>query len=435
MTARPVIDYIDPAEIIGEAASLSNEEARALEEINRRVAAAESLDSLIDFVFEGTSHIFPCDRIALSFLEDNGRRITARLSRARYSPLLLYPPYSAPIAGTSLEKVLQSGEVRIINDLEQYLKIRPESEVTQLLVQEGARSSLTCPLKVEGRPVGFLFRNSRSSYAYSEHEVLLHALMADRLSQAVEKTLRIDQLTAANKNYMEMLAFASHELKSPLASISLECDMALDGFFGEIQEQQSESLRRIHSRARSLIDTTDDFLNLARFEGNEHKLNISSSVDFIADVIAPAAEMVAAQAREKSIEISLPAPSAQVIVPCDPRAMRTVLNNLLSNAVKYGRENGRVNVALDRSPDTLVCRVRNEGVGFPSEQKRNLFKRFSRLDVPEFKSIRGTGVGLYIVWRTIDSHGGNIWADSEYGKWAEFAFKLPTQIPRPLFAQ
>jgi len=118
---------------------LSPEERSVLDAINQKVAGAESLGRIMDFLFDSTQDVFPCDRIGLSFLEEDGQRVVAHWSRALYEPLLLDKGYAQDLRGSSLETVLKSGDVRIIRDLEHYLSEHPGSASTKLLVREGVR--------------------------------------------------------------------------------------------------------------------------------------------------------------------------------------------------------------------------------------------------------------------------------------------------------
>lgn len=428
---KELIRFIDPAELLRKPASLTTEESDALNEINRRVTGAESLDVVMDFAFSRTKNIFPCDRIGIAFLEDRGRRVVARAARANYSNIVLNEGYSEGMAGSTLQEILQTGRIRVIDDLRAYLDIKPSSRSTAAIVEEGQRSSLTCPLIVEGRPVGFLFRNSKKPAAYSEHEVLIHVLMAERLSQAVEKAWRIAQLSRANEAYMEMLSFASHELRSPLATILMECRMLLDGFAGGLSGEQRASIGRMEKKVQSLVDTTTDYLSLARYEGGRLTLKIAETVDILEDVIKPVLEQLNEYAKDKQMRITIEPETGLNDISCDPGAFQTVFLNLIGNGIKYGEEGGEIRISLNTGGSSFSASVWNTGPGFPPEENNKLFKRFSRIYAPEFKSIRGTGVGLYIVWQLIDLHGGIVNARSEYGKWAEFQFSVPQPAPVP----
>jgi signal transduction histidine kinase len=417
--------YVPPERFRALVPHIKPQQRAALDTINQKVAAAESLEAIISFLFEAAGEVFPCDRISVAFLEDQGRRLVGRSTLARYSPLRLKKGYSEGLAGSSLQQVISGGAPRIIDDLEAYLKAKPQSASTRLLVEEGVRSSLTCPLLVEGRAVGLLFRSSRSTHAYDDYQVMLHTQIAERLSQAVEKAYRIEQLTAANRAYMELLAFASHELKSPLASIIMDGELLTKGYLGELDQRQLKKVQAMVDKANGLLAIARDYLDLARFEGGQFRVNIRSQTALLADVIQPVLDTLEPQLTAAEVTVSLDPALSAVQLACDAELMKIALGNLVGNAVKYGQAGGEIRITAARREDLLAVSVWNRGAGFPKSELSSLFKRFSRLSLPEQKNIKGTGVGLYIVWQIIQLHGGRIWARSEYGQWAEFIFEIP----------
>ena len=94
------------------------------------------------------------------------------------------------------------------------------------------------------------------------------------------------------------------------------------------------------------------------------------------------------------------------------------------------RENGRVRLRTEPTSRGAAFSVWNEGPGFPASQRPRLFRKFSRLDTPELRKRKGTGVGLYTSWRIVTLHGGRIDAMSEEGAWAEFRVEIP-RLPGP----
>ncbi|MEA3365244.1 MAG: GAF domain-containing protein, partial [Candidatus Hydrogenedentes bacterium] len=198
-----IVRYIDVTKVTVPIDEFSPDERTALDNVNHRVASGESLGAVMDFVFESTLNIFPCDRLSIAFVEEDDR-VVSHWSRALYSPLLLQNGYAEDLRQSTLARVRDTGQIRLIENLEAYLEAKQQSASTRLLVREGVRSSMTCPLSVEGRNGGFLFRSSRKPNTYGMHEVFLHSALADRLSQAVEKAYRIEQLTAANRAYTEI---------------------------------------------------------------------------------------------------------------------------------------------------------------------------------------------------------------------------------------
>jgi len=421
-----IITYFDQAPG-GSSWRFADAEQRVLEQINQKVAAGRSLDEVVEFVFSSTAAVLPCDRISLAFLDDDGERLTSHVVKTLYDPIYLQKGFWQGIRGSSLESVIRGGQLRVINDLEAYLAEHPGSVSTKLLVKEGVRSSMTCPLRVDERIVGVLFRSSRRPFAYGEREARLHHAMAERLSQAVEKAWMIERLAAANRAYTEMLGFVAHELKGPLAGLIMEGHLLIAGYLGRLKPQQEERVRRMIQRAEYLTGLVRDYLDLAAVEGGDLKLRVQPGVDVMEAIVKPAVDSTAGVLQESNMNLKIEQPTSTVTADCDPEMLKIVLVNLLSNAAKYGKASGEIRVKVESREGRVFFSVWNEGIGFREADQTRLFKRFSRLATPEFARIRGTGLGLYTAWRIVQLHGGRIRASSEYGKWAEFAFEIPIQ--------
>ncbi len=423
-----VLTYYDMSEVHDDV-TFSAEQQTVLDRINQKVAAAASVESLIDFLFDEVGSICSCDRVAMAFVIDEGRRVVAHYAHASYEPLILGKGYSEQLRGSTLEDIIETGRVRVIGDLQAYLNAKPQSESTKLVCREGIRSSMTCPLSVDGRNVGLLFRSSRQRHAYDIGHVRFHWAIAERLAQAVEKAWRIEQLAESNRAYTEMLGFVSHELKSPVASMIMDAELLVGGYMGEMSDEQIGKIRGMMAKGDYLLGLVNDYLNLARLEGGDMDLNSKIGVDFAADVIAPAIDIVRPQMDAASMRLvmDIPAGAVAVSLECDPGLMKIVAVNLLSNAAKYGVERGEIRVTVGVEDGWVQFSVRNEGPGFDEAAKSKLFRKFSRLDDPELRKRKGTGVGLYTVWRIVHKHGGTIVADSQKGEWAEFTVKLPQQ--------
>lgn len=398
-----------------------------LDTINRKVAGGRSLNEIIEFVFESTSPIMPCDRVGLAFLEEGGKRVVAHYARAKYEPLFLKTGYAADLKGSSLERVMRLGEPRVIGDLELYMRAHPRSDSTKLLLREGVRSSMTCPIVVEGRPLGFFFRSSRFPNAYSEREMRLHTAVAERLGQAVEKAWRIEQLEASNRAYMEMLGFVSHEIKNPLASIISEARILHQGYLGDLDPKQTEMVGKMLRKSEYLLNLTREYLDLARMEEGRMELNARKEVDLLSGIVEPSLEMVQAQVEERKQALDVRVPTG-LPVECDAELMKIVVTNLVGNASKYGNGGGALELSAEKDTRRFLFSVWNEGPGFPESEKQRLFRRFSRLQTPELLGRKGSGVGLYTCWNIVQLHGGRIWADSEVGKWARFSFEIPQPL-------
>lgn len=419
------VRFYDP--VSGEAA-WPEAHAELLGHLHRKLLAGRNLDEILEFVFDETRPVMPCDRIGVAFLEDGGERVVSYWIKADYEPTLLGKGYAGDMKGSTLATVLERGGPRVIPDLQLYLEANPDSHATRLLVKEGVRASMTCPLKVEGRNVGFLFRSSRTANAYTDEHVRFHQAMSELLGQAVEKAWRIEQLDNANNAYLEMLGFVSHELKNPLASMITQASVLRDGLYGELTPRQKEVVEKVMGRAQFLIGLVKDYLDLARLEGRESAPSFSAR-PFVAEVLNPALEMLRPQLDAERIRLELDLPDPDPVVELDPTMLLIVMNNLLGNAVKYGVAEGRVRVTVRTVGDSLEVRVWNQGPGFAAAERGRLFRKFSRLSAPELLKRKGTGVGLYTTWRMVKLHNGTIDASSEEGQWAEFFFTIPLRQP------
>ena len=231
------------------------------------------------------------------------------------------------------------------------------------------------------------------------------------------------ELERANRNYMEMLGFVTHELKSPLAAMQTMVSVLVDGLAGEMTEKAKAFLMRIKRSSEELQDMVKNYLDLSRVERGEliaNKLDIA----LCSEVIDPVVDQTCQIFDSRKISLTVDAPE-NIPVKVDPELMRIATMNYLSNAAKYGRERGRARLNVELKDGQVVLTVWNEGEGFTSEEGKQLFKKFSRLKNPNTNDKRGSGLGLYLCKQILDLHNGKVWAESEPGKWASFSFSFP----------
>ncbi len=431
------VRYVDPYHDPRALAPIGAEERTLLRMVNQKIAARPSLRAIVDYLFDRTQSLIPCDRIGLAFVDENGERVTSYYNRASYDSLLVSGDYAEALHGSSLEEMLHSGQPRIIDDLEAYLLSHPRSRSTRLLVREGLRSSLTCPLIVEGRVVGFLFRSSREPRTYTARHLELQMVIAERLSQAVETAWRIEQLEESNNAYAQMLGFVSHQLKSPVAAMVTDARILAQGYVGDLTGQQRAKVESIARNGEFLLGLVSEYLDLARVDGGAPRPSFRPGVDLNNDVVAEAIALTRPQLEARAMRVTLALPDQPPRVCCDATLLRIALMNLLDNAAKYGHEGGEIRLTVFPAPprrdgrEKLGVSVWNEGPGFSPSDRNKLFRRFSRLDDPALRRSPGTGIGLYNAWRIIQLHHGRFSAESEHGSWAQFTFEIPLKQDDP----
>ncbi len=228
----------------------------------------------------------------------------------------------------------------------------------------------------------------------------------------------VSVLKQAERKRDEYMRFLSHDLRSPLVSITAMLDLR------ELapETQKEDFFERIRRSVERSLTLAEDFVQLGRAEGVEESR--FAAVD-LADLLAGAIDEAEAQASKKGITLGLAfAPEAALT-----RGVRDVLFrvfiNLLSNAIKYSPDNTRIECTIEPSGDRWCCTFADQGYGIAAEDLPKLFDRFERLDAAKRRGERGAGLGLAFVKTAVEKHGGRIEVQSEPGKGSRFIVFLP----------
>jgi len=185
-------------------------ELEKLAGLAERINSAVLPEDVLQHVFDSFRPTIPYDRIGFGAITEDGQSVRAMWACTDQGHLDIHKGYQAPLEGGTLEKILESGEPRIINDLEAYLAAHPGSGSTRLIVNEGMLSSLTCPLYAMDNPLGFLFFSSRHLGAFTDVHVQFFQQIAGQLSHAIEKSHLYSDLLKTREHLEE----ANRELEA-----------------------------------------------------------------------------------------------------------------------------------------------------------------------------------------------------------------------------
>ena len=411
-------------------------EVQQLERITTRINAGLLLDDVLDNVFQDFREVIPYERIGLALLEDEGQLVRARWARSDLPVVKINRHFAQPLAGSSLEGILRTGQPRILNDLPAYLAAKPTSESTRLIVAEGLNSSLTCPLVANGVPIGFIFFSSVRLQAYDAAHVDTFQHIAEQLSVIVEKgrlvseiaaqksaiEQRNDELRRLNDQQNAFLGIAAHDLRSPIGLIQMTAQLLLDPEAQLSREQQTKFTQDILRHTDHMLRLLNDVLDVTQIESGNLSLE-ETSVD-LAALLIEAVKWHTLVATPKGTRVQLqPVIAGRVLA--DPLRVRQVVDNLISNAVKYSPPGSLVRVGMQRLDRGWQIAVKDQGPGLTPADRQRLFQDFARLSARPTGGEKSTGLGLAIVRRIVQAHGGQVGAESTPGQGATFWFTLP----------
>jgi hypothetical protein len=401
---------------------------RDLSRLIENVNAGKTLPEIFSFVYDEFRTFIPYDRLGVALLSENapgeaGHTLKLVWSRSALPNMKLEAGFSGTLAGSSLEEILVSGRPRIINDLVEYQRQKPSSPATTLIVAEGVRSSLTCPLIAQGRGIGFLFFSSAQVGTYRSAHIGTFQLLAGNLAVAVEKAGAYERLMELNSWKDRFLGMAAHDLRSPIALIVSYLELFQTETAGQEPGEADRIMKKIREICNRMLLLVNDLLDISAIEngGLELKMRRVPMGDFLRSVVADAAMM--AQIREVAVTGELGGMLPELNI--DEQRIRQVLDNLIGNAVKFSRAGTTVTVAAIPEPTGLRVEIRDQGPGIPENEMNRLFQFFGKTSVRAVRGEKSTGLGLAIVRKIVENHGGVVGVHSQVGQGSVFHFTLP----------
>ncbi|MBR9973974.1 MAG: HAMP domain-containing histidine kinase [Bacteroidetes bacterium] len=231
------------------------------------------------------------------------------------------------------------------------------------------------------------------------------------------------QLQALSETKNQFLGIAAHDLRNPLGVLLAFSDILLHGDAGEINGQQRDFLMEIRESSEFMLGLINSLLDYTAIESG--KLTLEKSTFDLSSHIRRNAERNRLIAGKKNITIVAELEEHLPQVPLDKGKFEQILNNLLSNAIKFSEAGSTVWLRCTRYAGGVRLEVEDHGPGIPEDQQQLLFKPFSRTTIRPTMGERSTGLGLSIVKRLVEGHGGSISLRSTVGVGTTFRIILP----------
>ncbi|MCX5707363.1 MAG: PAS domain-containing sensor histidine kinase, partial [Candidatus Omnitrophica bacterium] len=241
--------------------------------------------------------------------------------------------------------------------------------------------------------------------------------------RAAEKELELAKALEVDRMKSLFIASMSHELRTPLNSIVGFTGIILQGLAGEINEEQKKQLTMVKSSAHHLLELINEVIDVSKIEAEKIQLTIEEFD--LSRVVKEVKDSFAVAVEEKGLKLIVEMPD-KVVIKSDERRIRQIIINLVSNAVKF-TDKGEIGIRVKGNGERVVMSVKDTGIGIKNEDMGKLFKQFSRILAEGQPLQEGTGLGLYLSQKLARILGGEIKAESEFGKGSEFALTLPIE--------
>jgi signal transduction histidine kinase/CheY-like chemotaxis protein len=423
-----------------------NQRLKVLREIDTAILAADSVENIVVAALSHIRELIGCRRANLTLIDAEKAELAifeestegeTSIPRGRRLPIAQFE---------DVLQILSQNQPVLFSDLQSLPDPIPG---IQSLLQEGLRSTCTLPLFTQGSLVGMFSMHSETPGFFDDEKISLGREVANQVAIALsqnklfedlrllnaELEQRIAERTAdlsrtnielehANHAKDEFLATMSHELRTPLNSILGLSESLLEQRRDPLTEYQQQSLQIVESSGRHLLHMINDILDLSKIDAG--KLDYYPQVVEVDILCRSSLAFVKVQALRKSIVLVYQVDERVPKIHADPRRMKQMLVNLLANAVKF-TEHGRVELQVRADPeqDLVQFSVIDTGIGINKEDMAQLFQPFIQVDSRLNRQFDGTGLGLYLVQKLADLHGGSVEVESEVGRGSRFTINLP----------
>ena len=246
-------------------------------------------------------------------------------------------------------------------------------------------------------------------------------MLGKQIAGAVQVFRDVTREKEMDEAKTEFVSLASHQLRTPLATVNWYTEMLLDGDAGRVLKTQREYLDQIYHANQRMVELVNAFLNVSRVEFGTFTVE-PEPINMVEITESVVAEMKP-QIEGKHLKIVQQYEENIPLVPADPKLVRIIVQNLLSNAVKYTPEKGQIDVQVSLNRESLVYNeklqkryiriaVKDTGYGIPEAEQSKIFSKMFRADNVKEIDAEGTGLGLYLVKAVLNMVGGMIWFES-----------------------
>jgi signal transduction histidine kinase len=308
-------------------------------------------------------------------------------------------------------------------------------------------------LETSREHIGYLFIGTRrSGNTYGSKEEQFFKSIGNELALAIQNSLRFEEIQEFNQTLQdkvdvaterlrntnrklrqldatkdEFVSMASHQLRTPLTSVKGYLSMVLEGDAGNLNPAQEKLLKEAYNSSERMVRLISDFLNVSRLRTG--KFVIERTMVNVASLIDGEISQLEATAATRELKLHYVKPAEFPTLALDKGKIQQVIMNLIDNAIFYSHPGGDIWIELIKKQDEIIFRVKDQGIGVPVSERKQLFTKFYRASNARKQRPDGTGIGLFMAQKIIVAHGGAIIFESTEGKGSTFGFRIPIEQP------
>jgi PAS domain S-box-containing protein len=275
-------------------------------------------------------------------------------------------------------------------------------------LRQGSREEIRMTIRVDGDPI-FLTGRTAPIRLDTNEEALAY------IFHDVTREVEAERMKA---DFHSMIA---HDLRSPMSVIQGYVALMASGKTGEINATQCEFLESVNRKITEMTALLNDFLDMSKMDAGFVNLKCQDLV--LGDLLGEVVEDLAPMAESRGIGVRMELPAAPVWVHGDPLRITQILRNVVSNAIKYNVENGWIRLGVNCHDGFARIGVSDGGIGMSQDELRVLFQPYTRGAIQ--RRIKGVGLGVVIVKKLVEAHGGEVHVISEPGRGTTFSFTVP----------
>jgi signal transduction histidine kinase len=293
----------------------------------------------------------------------------------------------------------------------------------EVLSEAQIQSVLFVPLHVEGRVMGILGAYCEKPARFSDRDVEFFRLAAGLVAIAIENARAYEAVKTISIERNWFMMKVTHNLRAPLVGMLSILEVVREGYLGAINDEQSEYLRRLDRRARTMLSMINGLMALSR---NRERTRVDPNATTAPEVLARRVRRTFQdKAAEKRLAFQVNLPENLPPIRGQLETLEQLLENLVSNAIKYTPAEGSIEVKFAKANGTVRIEVSDTGIGIPAADRPRLFTEFFRSENAKSMDEVGTGLGLAIVKEIVDKLGGRTLIESEEGVGTIFVVHLP----------